>query len=128
MSTLGQGPSPRKNLSSVMGRKSPSLALGRILRGMDIAEDERGNLPLVVTFHIDPQSRKSTKAGKALKQKRTTEETEVSKGEAVIIAFSAMCLTRPYFSVLITTPNNWREGLMEQAPTPETLFRGRKLL
>ena len=64
MSTLGQGTSPRKNPSSVMGRKNPSSAIGRILFGMDIAEDERDNLPLVVTFHINPQSRKSTKAEK----------------------------------------------------------------
>ena len=64
MSTLGQGPSPRKNPSSVMGRKSPSSTMGRILLGMDIAEDKRGNLPLVVTLHIVPQSRKSTKAEK----------------------------------------------------------------
>ena len=55
MSTLGQGPSPRKN---------PSSAMGKILLGMDIAKDERGNLPLVVMLHIVPQSRKSTKAEK----------------------------------------------------------------
>ena len=47
----------------------------------------------------------------------------MSKGKAVIIAFSALCLTRPYFSVLTTTLNNWREGLMGQAPTPGTPFR-----
>ena len=64
MSTLGQGPSRRKNPSSVMGRKNPSSAMERILLGMDIAEDEKGNLPLVVTLHIVPQSRKSTKAEK----------------------------------------------------------------
>ena len=51
MSTLGLGPSPRKN---------PSSAMGKILLGMDIAEDEKGNLPSVVTLHIVPQSRKST--------------------------------------------------------------------
>ena len=55
MSTLGQGPNPRKN---------PSSAMGRILLGMDIAKDKRGNLPLVVKLHIVPQSRKSTKAEK----------------------------------------------------------------
>ena len=55
MSTLSQGSSLRKN---------PSLAMGKILLGMDIAEDERGNLPLVVTLYIVPQSRKSTKAEK----------------------------------------------------------------
>ena len=64
MSTLGQGPSLRKNASPVIGRKSPSSAMERILLGMDIAEDEKGNLPLVVTLHIVPQSRKSTKAEK----------------------------------------------------------------
>ena len=47
-----------------MGRKSPSSAIGRILLGMDIVEDKRGNLPLVVTLHIVLQSRKSTKAEK----------------------------------------------------------------
>ena len=55
MSTLGQGSSPRKN---------PSLAMGRILLSMDIAEDKRVNLPLVVTLQIVPQSRESTKAEK----------------------------------------------------------------
>ena len=55
MSTLGQGSSLRKN---------PSLAMGKILLGMDIAEDERGNLSSVVTLHIVSQSRKSTKAEK----------------------------------------------------------------
>ena len=120
MSTLGQGPSPRKNPSSVMGRKSPSSAMGRILLGMDIAEDERGNLPLVVTLHIVPQNRKSTKAEKDNK------ENDVSKGKAIIIAFSALCLTLSYFSVLTTTPNNWKEGLMGQAPTPGTLFRSKE--
>ena len=38
--------------------------MGKILLGMDIAEDERGNLPSVVTLHIVSQSRKSTKAEK----------------------------------------------------------------
>ena len=55
MSTLGQGPSLRKN---------SSLAMGRIFFGMDVAEDKGGNLPLVVTFHIVSRSRKSTKAEK----------------------------------------------------------------
>ena len=41
---------------------------------------------------------------------------EASKGKAATIAFSALCLTEPYFSVLTTTPNNWREGLMGQVP------------
>ena len=55
MSTLGQGPRSRKN---------PSSTMGRILLGMDIAEDKRGNPPLVVILHIVPQGRKSTKAEK----------------------------------------------------------------
>ena len=55
MSTLGQGPNSRKNLFS---------AMGKILLDMDIVEDKRGNLPLVVTLHIVPWSRKSTKAEK----------------------------------------------------------------
>ena len=55
MSTLGQGPSPRKN---------PFSAMGRLLLGMDVAKDKGGNLPLVVTLQIVPQNRKSTKAEK----------------------------------------------------------------
>ena len=55
MSTLGQGPSPRKN---------PSSAMGRTLLSMDVAEDKGGNLPLVVTLQIIPRNRKSTKAKK----------------------------------------------------------------
>ena len=55
MSKLGQGPNPRKN---------PFSAMGKILLGMNIAKDERGNLPSVVTLHIVPQSRKSTKVEK----------------------------------------------------------------
>ena len=51
------------------------------------------------------------------------EKTEVSKGKAVIIAFNTLCLTRPYFSVLTTTPNNWRKELMGQAPTLGIPFR-----
>ena len=38
--------------------------MGRILLGMDIVEDKKGNLPLVVTLHIVSQSRKSTKVEK----------------------------------------------------------------
>ena len=55
MSTLGQGPSPRKN---------PSSAMGRTLLSMDVAEDKGGNLPLVVTLQIIPRNRKSTKVEK----------------------------------------------------------------
>ena len=38
--------------------------MGRIFLGMDIVENKRGNLPLVVTLHIVPQGKKSTKAEK----------------------------------------------------------------
>ena len=55
MSILGPGPSSKKN---------SSLAMGRILLGMDIAEDKGGNLPLVMTPPTVPRSRKSAKAGK----------------------------------------------------------------
>ena len=47
----------------------------------------------------------------------------MSKGKAVIIAFSALCLTQTYFSASTTTPNNWREGLMGQVPTLGIPFR-----
>ena len=53
MSTLGQGPNPRKNSFSVVERILPS---------MDVAEDKGGNLPLVVTLQVILQNRKSTKA------------------------------------------------------------------
>ena len=55
MSILGQGLSPRKNPSSIMGR---------ILLSMDVAEDTGGNLPLVVILQIVPRNRKSAKAEK----------------------------------------------------------------
>ena len=55
ISTLGQGPSPRKN---------PSSAIERTFLDMDVAEDKGGNLPLVVTLQVTPQNRKSTKAEK----------------------------------------------------------------
>ena len=55
ISTLGQGLSLRKN---------PSSAMGRILLGMDVAEDKGGNLPLAVTPQIVPRNRKSAKAEK----------------------------------------------------------------
>ena len=48
MSTLGQGPSPRKNTSSAM----------------DVAENKGSNLLLVVTLQIVPRNRKSTKTEK----------------------------------------------------------------
>ena len=55
MSTLGQGPNPRKN---------PSSTMEKILLGMDIAEGKRDNLSLVMTLHIIPQGRKNTKVEK----------------------------------------------------------------
>ena len=48
---------------------------------------------------------------------------KVLKGKATIITFSALCLIRPYLSVLTTTPNNWKEGLMGQVPTLGASFR-----
>jgi len=54
------------------------------------------------------------------------EKTKVPKGNAATIAFSALCLTRPYFSILTTTPNNWRKGLMRQVPALGTPFRRKK--
>ena len=38
--------------------------MGRTLLSMDVAEDKRVNLPLVVTLHIIPRNRKNTKAKK----------------------------------------------------------------
>ena len=55
MSTLGQEPSPKKN---------PSSAMGRILLGMDVAEDKGGNLLLAMTLQIIPRNRTSTKVKK----------------------------------------------------------------
>ena len=52
---------------------------------------------------------------------------EVPKGKTAIITFNALCLTRLYFSVLTTTPNNWRKGLMGQIPTLETPFKRKKI-
>ena len=60
MSTLGQGPSPREN---------PSLAIGRILLGMDEAEDKGGNLLLAMTLQIIPRNRTSTKSIKGQQRK-----------------------------------------------------------
>ena len=44
--------------------KIPPRPWGESSSAMDIAEDKRSNLPLVVTLHIVLQSRKSTKAEK----------------------------------------------------------------
>ena len=55
MSTLGQGPNPKKNSSS---------AMGRILLGMDVVEDKGGNLLLAMTLQMIPRNRTSTKAEK----------------------------------------------------------------
>ena len=48
---------------------------------------------------------------------------KVWKGKVAIITFGALCLTRPYLSVLATTPNNWKEGLMGQVPILAAPFR-----
>ena len=55
MSTLGQGPSARKN---------PSSAMVRTLLGVDVAEEKRCNLLLAMTPQIIPRKRTSTKAEK----------------------------------------------------------------
>ena len=55
MCTFGQGPNPRKN---------PSSAMGRTLLDMDVAKDKGGNLALVMTLQIIPRNRKSTKTEK----------------------------------------------------------------
>ena len=47
----------------------------------------------------------------------------MSEEKAIIIAFSALCLTWPCLSAFTTTPNNWREGLMGQGPTLGTPLR-----
>ena len=60
MPTLGQGPSPKKN---------PSSAMGRILLGMDVAEDKGGNLLLAMTLQIIPRNRTSTKSRKGQQRK-----------------------------------------------------------
>ena len=67
------------------------------------------------------------RTGKVIKQEKTTERIKTSKGKAVTIVFSASCLTESYFSVLTTTPNNWRERLMGQVPTLGTLFRKKEM-
>jgi len=53
--TLGQGPSPKKN---------PSSAMGRTLLGMDVGEDQGGSLPLVMTLQIIPRNSKKTRVEK----------------------------------------------------------------
>ena len=55
MSTLGQGPSPRK---------TPSSAMGKTLLGMDVTEDKGGNLLPVVTLQIILRNRKNIKVEK----------------------------------------------------------------
>ena len=60
MSTLGQGPSARKN---------PSSTMGRTLLGVDVAEEKGGNLLLAMTPQIIPQNRISTKAEKDNREK-----------------------------------------------------------
>ena len=78
MSTLGQGPNPRKNPPRPW--KGPFSAV-------DVAEDRGSNLLLIVTLWVIPRNRKSTK------QKRTIEKREMSEKKAAIIAFSALNLT-----------------------------------
>ena len=68
---------------------------------MDIAEDKRVDTPMAKLQTV-PQGRESTKV-----EKDNGENGSV-KGKIAIIAFSTLCLTQPYFSVLTTTPNNWR--------------------
>ena len=104
MSTLGQGPSPRKN---------PSSAMERTLLGMDVIEDKWGNLLLLVTLQIIPWNRKSTKA-----EKDNGENGNV-KGKSCHDFIQ--CLV-PDITMLFT-PNNWRGGLMGQVPTLGTPFR-----
>ena len=77
-STLNQGPSPRKNHSS---------AMGRTLLGMDVAEDKGGNPPLVMILQIIPRNSKRTRA------KKDNEENGNVRGKAAMTAFSALCLT-----------------------------------
>ena len=60
MSALGHGPSPREN---------PSSAMGRILLGIDVAEDKGDTLPLIVTLQIVPRNTKSTKSRKGQQRK-----------------------------------------------------------
>ena len=67
-----------------------------------------------------PQGRESTKLEKDYR------ENESVQGKATFIVFNALCLTRSYFFVLTTTPNNLREGLMGQVPTLGTSFRRKK--
>ena len=103
MSILGQRPSPREKSLLGRGEEKSFLGHGESPPQHSVAEDGGGNLPPVVTLLL------SHGTGKVLKQKRTM---RVFKAKAAIIAFSALCLTWPYFSVLTTTLNNWREGLM----------------
>ena len=91
MTTLGQRPSPREK--SLLGhQESPPRH--------NVAEDEGGNLPPVVTFPIISRSRKSTKA-----------EKDNESG----------CYYHIQSFVLDTAihlcPYNWKEMLMGQVPT-----------
>jgi len=80
----------------------------------NVAEDGGDNLPPVVTISIISRSGKSTKA---------ENDNESVERKGCIITFGALCLTRSYLSVLTTTPNNWKEGLIKQVPTLRALFR-----
>ena len=59
-STLGQGPSPRKNPSSAMGRIPPRPVM---------TEDKGNGLSLRVALQVTPWNRKSTKTEKGQRRK-----------------------------------------------------------
>ena len=73
-STLGQGPSPRKNPFSAMGRiphrpgmaedKGNGLSLREALRVPWLAEDKGNDLSLREALRVTPWNRKSTKTKK----------------------------------------------------------------
>ena len=64
MTTLGRRPSPREKSLLDRGEENPLLSYGENPLQHDVAEDEGGNLPLMVTLPITPRSRKSTKTEK----------------------------------------------------------------
>ena len=64
MTTLGRKPSLKEKFLLGRGEEKPLLGHGENLLRHGVAEDEEGNLPLVVTLPITPRSRKSTKTEK----------------------------------------------------------------
>ena len=64
MTTLGGRPNPREKSLLGRGKEKPLFGHGENPPWHGVAEDEEGNLPLVVTLPITPWSRKSTKAKK----------------------------------------------------------------